>query len=164
MSKLLITLRSKQFVTISKTRQSSELSLSLLFTSAAKKIIIPSVWSQIAVNWSSVRLLACRDMSSCTICFLASPSGNGTYSRLTNLRRAASSISCGLQDYQKISNDQLWAALLTGRNAVTWHLSLSNAERVGGRPLNIFEWLFKNVEPSSDSNIEPIREDAPTVS
>ena len=65
---------------------------------------------------------------------------------------------------KKISNDQLWAALLTGRNAVTWHLSLSNAERVGGQRLNIFEWLFKNVKPWSDCNIEPLRDHAPTVS
>ena len=57
----------------------------------------PSVWSQIAVKCSVLSLLACCDISSCTICFLASCSGNGTYSRLTNLRRAASSISCGLQ-------------------------------------------------------------------
>jgi len=38
----------------------------------------PSVWSQIAENWSLLRLLACRDISSCTICFLASRSGSGT--------------------------------------------------------------------------------------
>jgi len=34
-------------------------------------------------------------------------------------------------------HDQLRAASLIGQNAVTWHLSLSNDERVGGRPCDI---------------------------
>ena len=33
--------------------------------------------------------------------------------------------------------DQLWAASLISRKAVTWHSSLSNAERIGGRPCDI---------------------------
>jgi len=41
--------------------------------------------------------------------------------------------------HNKLSSDQLRAASLIGRNAVTWHSSLSNAERVGGRRFNIFE-------------------------
>ena len=32
--------------------------------------------------------------------------------------------------YNKSSYDQLWAASLIGRNAVTWHSSLSNEERI----------------------------------
>jgi len=33
--------------------------------------------------------------------------------------------------------DQLWAASLIGRNAVTWNSSLSNAERVSSHPCDI---------------------------
>jgi len=39
-----------------------------------------------------------------------------------------------LKSQLKLLYDQLWAALLIGRNAITWCSSLSNDECVGGQP------------------------------
>ena len=57
---------------------------------------LPSERCTIASSSCSVRWCDCALSRFMTICRLATPSGSGMYSRLTKRRRAASSISCGL--------------------------------------------------------------------
>ena len=74
---------------------------------------------------SILKLLQGQSWNQCVLQIVVSATVRDSPSFLEQLTRI---IYFVFQEHWFLSYDQLWAALLIGRNAVTWHLLLSNAE------------------------------------